>query len=1442
MKKLITTLLLILCSVTMAMGEETIPPTTMVSATLSDGTLTITADNGSTTDLLGAVKEEVSDDKKASVKKVVITSDIVAGESLSELFYGYIALQTIEGLDKLNTYSVTDMDYMFYDCRSLSSLDLSNFNTKKVTDMSRMFLGCRSLSSLDLSNFNTDSVTDMSSMFRVCSSLSSLDLSNFNTKYVTSMSYMFSDCSSLSSLDLSNFNTEKVTDMSYMFSDCSSLSSLDLSNFNTDSVTTMRKMFGGCSSLSSLDLSNFNTDSVTSMSNMFYGCSSLSSLDLSDFNTDSVTTMSSMFRGCSSLSSLDLSNFNTENVTSMYGMFSGCSSLSSLDLSDFNTEKVTDMFGMFGDCSSLSSLDLSDFNTDSVTDMSGMFRVCTSLSSLDLSNFNTENVTSMYSMFSGCSSLSSLDLLNFNTEKVTDMGYMFLGCSSLSSLDLSNFNTEKVTTMFGMFYDCSSLSSLDLSNFNTEKVTDMDIMFYDVKLQSITLSDSIRAGIASQILLKDGYYWAKDDATYDAIPTTGDYATTGTYIAVPPTTMVSATLLDGTLTITADKTSKTDLLEAVSDEVNDYKKSSVKKVIIKDYIVAGESLRRLFDDYTALQTIEGLDKLNTEKVTDMSYMFVDCSSLSSLDLSDFNTKKVTDMSGMFYYCISLSSLDLSDINTEKVTDMSYMFSDCSSLSSLDLSDFNTEKVTDMIYMFGGCSSLSSLDLSNFNTDSVTTMYGMFFDCSSLSSLDLSDFNTDSVTNMSQMFGGCSSLSSLDLSDFNTKNVTDMSYMFSGCSSLSSLDLSSFNTEKVMSMYGMFYCCSSLSSLDLSGFNTKNVAEMSSMFSDVKLQSITLSDNIQAGIASQILLKDGYEWAKDDTTYDAIPTLNDLIVKGTYTAKYIDYIITYNLYDGTNASTNPATYTIETETIALSDASKTNYDFKGWYSEDTYTTQVTAIAKGTTGDKNLYAKWEMTLAYTKEIKKADIDALNTYSIDDYRTAEWTALQTIFTDAKADVDSLTTKEDVEAYDITGLMALADAIKTDAQLTAEELALATAKATAKDTLANYANKDDYRTAEQEDLATAITNGNTAIDKSTDIAGVTKAIADAQAVIDAIKTDAQFTADELALATAKTTAKASLSSYADKTDYRTAEQEDLATAIENGNTAIDKSTDIAGVTKSLADAKAVIDAIKTDAELTAEEDTTTVKPPVEPEDTTTVIPPVEPEDTTTVTPPVEPEDTTTVDPTPEPEDTTTVTPPVEPEDTTTVDQTPEVYTITADLKGGKLPADVVIPTTYTIATEDIVLPTTLTMAPDTMMSTELITSVMVYKFAGWVDANKKAITTIAKGTTGNITLTATWTAETIVGLIDQVKEESYNSDVLVVGPMPINNKSKVFYTVEEAGVYTLELYNLAEKLMSTTKVEAQDGRNITNWTALQMLPKGVYYIAVKKDREFISLRRIVK
>ena len=346
---------------------------------------------------------------KRTIKSVIFDKSFneYALTSLKGFFQECGNLETISGLDYLNTENVTDMSDMFNNCTILPSLDLSNFNTAKVTIMYNMFKNCKKLSSLNLSeSFNTVNVTNMSSMFYGCSQLSSLDLSNFNTEKVKYMPSMFYGCNKLSSLTLSNFNTENVTDMSYMFSGCQKLSSLPLSNFNTAKVTNMSCMFYKCQKLPSLDLSNFNTAKVKDMSSMFYGCKKLSSLTLSNFNTAKVTNMSTMFNGCSQLSSLDISNFNTENVTYMYNMFENCNNLSSLDLSNFNTAKVTDMSYMFSGCSTLQTIYVSDnFVVTGITNESfkkNLFTGCEALpeygdakTSSDYANYKTGYFTKL---------------------------------------------------------------------------------------------------------------------------------------------------------------------------------------------------------------------------------------------------------------------------------------------------------------------------------------------------------------------------------------------------------------------------------------------------------------------------------------------------------------------------------------------------------------------------------------------------------------------------------------------------------------------------------------------------------------------------------------------------------------------------------------------------------------------------------------------------------------------------------------------------------------------------------------------------------------------------------------------------------------------------------------------------------------------------------------
>ena len=326
--------------------------------------------------------------------------------SLYRFFANLTKLETITGLEYLNTEKVTNMSSMFYSCSSLTSLDVTHFNTANVMDMSFMFYRCLSLTSLDVTKFNTENVTYMRNMFASCSKLTSLDVTKFNTANVTDMSYMFYSCSKLTSLDVTKFNTANVTDMSYMFYSCSKLTSLDVTKFNTEKVVNMSYMFNNCSELISLNVTNFNTAKVTDMRYMFYSCSKLTSLDVTKLNTEKVTNMSYMFNNCSELISLNVTNFNTAKVTDMRYMFYGCSKLTSLDVTNFNSENVTNMNRMFCNCSKLTSLDVSNFNTKKVTNMSYMFSYCSTLTTIYVNDkFVIDKVTNGSYMFDNCTNL-----------------------------------------------------------------------------------------------------------------------------------------------------------------------------------------------------------------------------------------------------------------------------------------------------------------------------------------------------------------------------------------------------------------------------------------------------------------------------------------------------------------------------------------------------------------------------------------------------------------------------------------------------------------------------------------------------------------------------------------------------------------------------------------------------------------------------------------------------------------------------------------------------------------------------------------------------------------------------------------------------------------------------------------------------------------------------
>ena len=429
-------------------------------------------------------------------------------------------------------------------------------------------------------------------------------------------------------------------------------------------------------------------------------------------------------------------SFSTYTPTSLYCFFKDLQKLETITgLEYLNTEKVTNMYGMFIKCFFLTSLDVTHFNTANVTDMSFMFSDCSSLTSLDVSHFNTAKVKNMRNMFSVCSSLTSLYLTNFNTENVTNMGDMFSNCRALTTIYASSkFVTTQVSNSSGMFNNCKKLKG-EVEEWTDDKAT---------------------------------------DKTYAKIE--------GGYFSRIPRVKYA----DGTLTffLTTKETLGENEYELNSGANPPGWKTHCKEItkVVFDTSFANAkptSCYQWFSLCENLKQIEGIKNLNTEKVTNMAYMFYYCLNLSSLDVSGFKTEKVTDMSGMFRSDISVKLLDVAKFNTANVKSMEYMFYNCYGLTSLDVTNFNTANVTNMQGMFGKCNFLFSLDVTNFNTANVTNMSKMF-ECKGLTSLDITNFNTENVTNMQGMFLFCNNLKTIYVGDkFVTDKVTEGSAMFSG---------------------------------------------------------------------------------------------------------------------------------------------------------------------------------------------------------------------------------------------------------------------------------------------------------------------------------------------------------------------------------------------------------------------------------------------------------------------------------------------------------------------------------------------------------------------------------------------------------------------------------------------------------------------------------------
>ena len=204
-------------------------------------------------------------------------------------------------------------------------------------------------------------------------------------------------------------------------------------------------------------------------------------------------------------------------------------------------------------------------------------------------------------------------------------------------------------------------------------------------------------------------------------------------------------------------------------------------------------------------------------------------------------------------------------------------------------------------------------------------------CERLESITMGSGITVIETNT---FYGCRSLKAIQLPDTVAKIEN---YAFMGCSSLAKLTIPA-STSSIGT--GAFQDCSGLREISIPSAVTTIEAEAFDRDANMK---ITCEEGSKAYEYAHAY---GFKNNVDGEEPTATPTA----------AKKTTYTISYVLNKGKISGVSAKSYD-GTANVKLPKATRKGYLFKGWYADSTYKTKVTAIKKGTTGNKTFYAKWE-----------------------------------------------------------------------------------------------------------------------------------------------------------------------------------------------------------------------------------------------------------------------------------------------------------------------------------------------------------------------------------------------------------------------------------------------------------------------------------------------------
>ena len=622
-------------------------------------------------------------------------------------------LASVEGLEYLNTSEVKRTLSMFYNCKSLTTLDVNSFDLRKVTVALAMFGSCENLVTIYCDNDWSEMFQEEQYIFRNC----------YKLKGAVSYSNTEDHVTSAMANPVTGYFTKRWP-INFNPIGNGTVVASDDNPYTNQTVTLAPVPDDGYALFDILVTRGTMHDVVIPHTNNGNGTYTFT-MPAEEVTVDAwFAAATPQVVWCSGNSTLFFTNpmhqyqvgdtFEGQEVTAVWNgdavTNSGTGAPGWSDYSsnvtkvvfkhDFIYVKPESLGNWLRDMTNLSEIEGIEFlNTSQAENMSHMFANCKLIQTIDLNSFEVMSGANTTGMFQGCEALTTIYCDKaWNIPSIISAN-MFLGCTSLKgaiAYDNTWINGALANPDTGYF---TKQWTLHVGNIEHGTVRLSEATPFTNELVTITLTPDAHYRVKNFTLTGNSsgfnYYFSDNgDGTYTFIMPPEDI-TLGVEFFCPT---ANAIWCEGNHTLYFDYDYAPSLGSIYEGQIvtklwtddrvtntewnvpgwRGYAKDA-KKVVFQTAFstVRPKSLYYWFWNMSELETIEGIENLNTSETTNMSSMFFGCAKLTSLDVSGFDVRKLPSTISMFRECTSLTTIYCN--NTWNNPNANNMFLGCTSL-------------------------------------------------------------------------------------------------------------------------------------------------------------------------------------------------------------------------------------------------------------------------------------------------------------------------------------------------------------------------------------------------------------------------------------------------------------------------------------------------------------------------------------------------------------------------------------------------------------------------------------------------------------------------------------------------------------------------------------------------------------------------------------------